>query len=147
MESTGGNEAAPSGVGAALVRVFWLPGLVFVLHLLFCTELGFYARYNLTDELMHPLGGFAIAFAAARGLDELRRRRVVPDPGRLQRALLIFSLTATAAVAWELSEYFADRYLGTRTLGDVEDTLFDLALGLVGALAYLVASALRGGAR
>ena len=131
---------ASEGTGAFMarwLRVLWLPGVVFLLHLALASDLDIYLRYELTDELMHPAGGFAIAFAVARALDELRARSLVPDPGRPLRATLVVSLSATAAVLWELAEFVSDRYFGTRTLGDLEDTLADMALGIAGALVYL----------
>lgn len=138
-------------MGASLVsgvaRVLWLPGLVFLLHLFLSSGPDYYTTYELTDELMHPLGGLAIAFAAARALEVLRERGIVPDLGPLLRPVLVFSLTATAAVFWELAEFLSDRWFGTRTLGDLPDTLFDLVLGMAGGLTFLALEALASGRR
>lgn len=138
VQADGSRPLARGGWPLALLRALWAPGLIFLLHLFLCGGIDYYASYRLTDELMHLAGGFAIAFAAGRSIEELRARGVVPDPGRLLRVLLVVSLTALAAVLWELAEFLSDRYLGTRTLGDLEDTLLDLALGIGGALLYLL---------
>lgn len=119
-----------------------MPALVFALHLVLASDLDLYLRYEFADELMHPAGGFAIAFAVARGLAELRARSLVPPLGRWLRATLVVSLTATAAVLWEFAEYVSDHAFGTHTQGDLEDTLSDMALGIGGALVFLALDAL-----
>ena len=108
---------------ASVARVLWLPVALFVLHLWLCGPIDGYGRFALTDELMHLAGGFAIALAVAGALAELCARAIAPDPGPLLRALLVFGLAAAAAVLWELGEFVSDRTFGTRTLGDLEDTL------------------------
>jgi hypothetical protein len=41
-----------------------------------------------------------------------------------------------------LAEYLSDRFFGTHAQVDLEDTLLDMFLGLVGGLSFLVANRL-----
>ncbi len=66
-----------------------------------------------------------------------RRLFRLPDP--LLRWILLFALACTAAVFWEFAEWIADRYLGTHCqMNDLYDTLLDLLMGVLGALAFLL---------
>ena len=63
----------------------------------------------------------------------------VPEP--ILRFVLIFGLVGTIAVFWEFAEWTSDRYFGTNCqMRDLDDTLLDQLMGLVGAAAYLLVS-------
>lgn len=57
---------------------------------------------------------------------------------------VVFALTATAAVAWEFAERISDRCLHSHAQIGLDDTLFDMALGIVGGAVLLAARAASG---
>jgi hypothetical protein len=61
-------------------------------------------------------------------------------------AVLIASLTVTAAVAWELLEFALDTMTGSNLQVSLTNTMQDLALGMLGAAAVVVVRARRTGA-
>ena len=61
-------------------------------------------------------------------------------------ALLIASLTTTAAVVWELLEFAIDTATGSNLQVSLANTMQDLALGMPGAAAVVVARAWQAGA-
>ena len=120
-------------------RAAWPPALVFAVHVV--ASLGFhaYARLPSLDLWMHLLGGCAIACCCARALDVLARDHAAVRLDARVQALLVFALTATAAVVWEFAEFASDRAAGTGAQVGLEDTLLDMALGMVGGALYLAA--------
>ena len=124
-------------------RAIWLPGLVFVTHVVATRVFHVYDVYPDLDIPMHLLGGFAIAFFIEASIATFMRRGLIPDPGRVTRSVLLFALVVTATVFWEFSEYLSDRYLGTRAQPGLEDTLLDMLLGTVGGLIFMAVLAAR----
>jgi len=120
-------------------RAAWPPALVFALHVV--ASLGFhaYARLPSLDIAMHLLGGCAIACCFARTLDVLARDHAAARLDARVQMLFVFALTATAAVVWEFAEFVSDRTSGTSAQAGLEDTLLDLALGMLGGALYLAA--------
>jgi hypothetical protein len=120
-------------------RAAWPPALVFAVHVVASLVFHAYARLPSLDLAMHPLGGCAIACCFARTLELLARDHAAARLDARVQALLVFALTATAAVVWEFAEFVADRTAGTGAQVGLEDTLLDLALGMLGGALYLAA--------
>jgi hypothetical protein len=124
----------------------WAPMLVFVVHVIADSVLDVYsARPNL-DVPMHFAGGVSIAYFVSGCVRAMPRR-----PGRHSRAivleaLLIISLTATAAVAWEFLEFGIDTATGSNIQVSLANTMQDLALGLAGAVVVAAVRAWQTGA-
>ena len=91
---------------------------------------------------MHPLGGIAITYFFSRALTILQKSGLVGAVDQRVRTVLLFALTATAAVFWEFGEFLVDHFFGTRMQRGLEDTLLDMFLGIVGGVGYLSAGAL-----
>ena len=129
-----------------LVRKLWLVGgwaplLVFSIHVVASRGLNAYVRFPGTDIPMHFAGGVAIAFFISgcfRALprDTDRRSRVVVLEG-----VLVASLASTAAVVWEFAEFSSDRLVGTNIQVSLNNTMQDLALGMLGALVMVIVRA------
>jgi hypothetical protein len=130
---------------ALLVRASWAPLLVFLVHVFISRVLNAYLLFPPVDIPMHFVGGVAMAyflsicFAALPDIDASPRLRSLA-----QTAFVVMG-TSTASVFWEFAEFFSDTFFGTRAQLGLEDTLFDMALGIVGSLCY-AALALRHGA-
>lgn len=114
-----------------LVLCFYFPLAVF----LFSLVLGFFDAYDLypwIDVPMHFLGGFSIAYASILVLREVRGEVVVKD--RFFEVMIILGFVCIAAVLWELGEFLVDYFFNWGWQLGLEDTLFDLFMGMVGGL-------------
>jgi len=110
----------------------WAPLAVFVAHVVLSLAFNGYQRMPGLDIPAHVLGGMAIAFFFSRLLDILGDYTIIDRVDGLLRAIFLIALTATAAVLWEFAEYISDHSFGTQAQGDLEDTLLDMLLGILG---------------
>jgi hypothetical protein len=122
----------------ALRRTAWAPLAVVAAHVVGGHLLDVYAWWPEYDMPMHFLGGAAIAYVLRAVLDAAAREELLGTPNALAHALLALGLAAAVTILWEFYEFLSDRWLGTNTQIDLADTLGDLLLGLLGALAYLL---------
>lgn len=135
--------SAPGRLLAAALRdAAWAPAAVFLLHLV-ASGVGAYGRIRWLDLPFHLAGGTAIAFLSTRVVLHARRLGFVGRSHAVAHGVGVMGLVALAAVGWEFAEFLFDRYLGTRAQAGLEDTLLDLAMGLAGGLAFVVATARR----
>ncbi len=126
---------------ALRIVFYFIPaGLVVLLHGTLSLGFDAYTRVPPLDIPMHLAGGVAISLAifACLGLAEERSLVNVTHP--LVRLLLIVSLTTTAATGWEFVEFASDRLFDTGAQKGLEDTLSDMAFGILGGT--ILASAL-----
>ena len=130
-----------AAVFAAVRRYGWFPLAVFLAHE-FCSHVvDGYARWPAIDVPMHFLGGCAMAYFLAGALRTFQNRALLRAPEPILRLVLIFALVGTIAVFWEFAEWISDHVFGTNCqMNDLDDTLLDQLMGLVGAAAYLLAS-------
>jgi len=112
------------------------PGAVFALHLLLSRGTGAYRAWPHLDVPMHLAGGAAIAHGC-RALVAHAWGRL---PERLLEEVLLVSLTALAALLWELAEFTTDALGWTRAQAGLADTMLDLAMGLCGGTVYAALS-------
>lgn len=99
--------------------------------------LGLYGRFVWYDQLAHFIGGGAIAgilFSAILLLNSSGKIKL----GLWGSGLYSLALTTFVCVLYELEEYTEDLFQGTNRLGDGPDTVNDLFLGIVGALAIII---------
>ena len=118
----------------------WLPTSVFLLHVCLSRVWSAYIRYPPLDVPMHFAGGVAIAFFFSRCAALVPSDVISGRPREIAHAVMVFGLTGTATVFWEFAEFVSDRCCGTRAQLSLDDTLLDMALGVVGGLAYLGAA-------
>ena len=128
-----------AAVFAAVRRYGWLPIAIFLAHE-FCSHvIDGYRRWPPIDIPMHFLGGFAMAFFLAGALRMFTDRALIRPPEPILRLLLIFALVCTAALFWEFAEWISDHFFGTNCqMNDLNDTLLDQLMGLLGGLAFLL---------
>jgi hypothetical protein len=105
-----------------------------------------YSDWPRLDVPMHLAGGVAIAYFVSRLIqalphDPIRSSRVI-----VLEAVLIASLTTTAAVVWELIEFAVDTVTGSNLQVSLTNTMQDLAVGMLGAAAVIVVRAWQTGA-
>jgi hypothetical protein len=112
----------------------WAPLGVIVLHEVSARWLG---HEPFVDPTMHVLGGMAAAYFLRYACSLAEQWVGTPTPTGLD--LLAFGLTCAVALLWEFGEFAADQYFGTHTQLGLGNTMRDLAMGLGGAIVYLLA--------
>jgi hypothetical protein len=133
-------------VGAALEaarRALWFPGLVFAAHVVASRFFLAYEVFPPLDIPMHIAGGFAIAFFFHISIEVFNHRRLIREPDGVSRSVAILALVSTSTVFWEFAEYVSDHTIGTHSQAGLEDTLFDMLLGMVGGVIFVLVVAAR----
>jgi hypothetical protein len=130
------NELA-RWVAGSIRSAGWVPMLVFAVHVVASRGFGAYEAWPALDVPMHLAGGLAIAtfFRHAFAIEA-----AVPVVGRTTafgRAALTLLSVCAATVVWELAEWTSDRIGFTEAQMGLDDTLLDMALGLVGGAAVV----------
>jgi hypothetical protein len=131
------------GVRKLFVVGGWAPLLVFLAHVVGDRVIDVYSVWPDADVPMHFAGGLSFAFFASGCIRALTAG--APKSSRLVVLELVLagSLTATAAVLWEFAEFALDHTVGTTLQVSLANTMQDMALGLLGAVAFLVVRARR----
>jgi hypothetical protein len=125
-------------VAQLIGRGGWAPILVFLLHVFISLVLNGYVLYPPLDIPMHFFGGVAMAYFLAKCFAALPEGAVAPALRPFAEFVVVLSLTATASVFWEFAEFTSDTFFGTHAQVDLDDTLFDMALGIAGGATYLL---------
>ena len=121
-------------------RAAWAPLTVFIFHLIATKFFNAYHYFPNLDIPMHFLGGLAIAYFFYHASIFASVFKLLPAFHRLNHIILVFSLTCSTTIFWEFSEFIADHLFNTYTQLGLEDTLFDMFLGIIGGLTWLVFS-------
>lgn len=113
-----------------LGQAAWAPAAVVLAHAA-ASRLWGHGPY--VDPVMHFLGGMAVAyfFRCAASLPLLG----ISNP--LSRDLLALGWACIAALLWECGEFASDQLFGTSIQVSVADTMWDLILGMCGAILVL----------
>lgn len=114
-----------------IFKIAFFPLAVLVIHIL-VTMLGLYEGYWWMDIPLHFIGGIAIGFSTYYLLEDFEKRNLLIIHSKLLKILLIISVTALTAVAWEVMEYFTDFYGFTVMQASIMDTMKDLSMGIIG---------------
>lgn len=123
-----------------LISPFIFPTLVLMAHGIASKVLNLYAVFPSLDIPFHFLGGFSIAYTAARVLAALEKERVTAVLNRGVFLVLVIALTATATVLWEFAEFLGDRLLETNIQISLANTMQDQFFGILGGMAWLCLS-------
>ena len=140
------RKLVPMGVRRVVSRSIrtagWAPLAVFGLHAVLSVT-GAYLTHPAIDLPMHLAGGVVIAYFFARCLTVAMEEGLLGTPDAFAVALLTFTCTCAAAVLWEFVEWTHDQFFMARDARGYEDTLLDLALGIVGGAVFVAAAAAR----
>ena len=120
-------------------RYLWMPALVFAVHVVANNGFHAYQHFPNFDIPMHFLGGFAIAYFFSGVCWGLEREGLITLSQPWIRFVFVFSLTCMAAMFWEFAEWTADSTLGTSFQRGLDDTILDMARGVVGGAVLLMA--------
>ncbi|MGB8980365.1 MAG: hypothetical protein WCC12_00665, partial [Anaerolineales bacterium] len=110
----------------------WAPlsilGFYFLAH-----NFRFFKFFPPLDIPTHFLGGVAITYFYRVALRH--SQKLVGEIPHPIQVLFAFTATGTTAILWELYENILDFFAGTQMVRGVQDTIVDLFVGLLGALA------------
>lgn len=118
----------------AIKRYGWFPLLVFMAHEIGSHVFHVYGLWPPTDIFMHFFGGCAIAYFSAGALIVLEKEALIRRPEWILCLALVFGAVCAAVVFWEFAEWLSDRYLGTSAQLSLDDTIFDMFLGVCGGI-------------
>src|SRR3989338_2381038 len=122
----------------------WFIILLLPIALLFidfiAVRIGWYGTIEIFDEIMHFIGGIAIAISYVLLLKIAQKEKKIGEMNIWMYYLFIISLVALTAVTWEFYEYVLDVVLPTHLRQpSIKDTMGDLFLGLLGgSLGFLI---------
>jgi hypothetical protein len=121
-----------------IVRAFVPPIAVFLVHLILFSN-NLYPKLWWLDIVMHVAGGAAIALTASSLHMLAREKKYISHMNQSITFLFILSFVALVAVFWEFSEFIVQYFVKFELQPGLEDTLFDLFMGLCGSVvSYLL---------
>jgi hypothetical protein len=121
-----------SWVAAALREAGWAPLSLLGVYLL-ARSLQLFKWFPLLDIPTHFLGGVAITYFFRVAIRH--SQKVVGEIPFAVQVLFAITCTGTAAIFWEFYENLLDFFFDTGMVRGVQDTVVDLLMGLLGALA------------
>lgn len=116
------------------LRFFKFPAAVFLVNLIFAL-LHLYQTFEWLDIPMHFIGGLSVAYMGLLFLNYFRRKHVIDLYSKTLNFMIIISFVAFVAVLWEFFEFLLKTFFELNTQPSVADTIGDLFMGLVGAVA------------
>jgi polyferredoxin len=121
------------------VRRGGLPAIaLFGFHVIASRGFNAYVHFPPLDIPMHFLGGVVIAYFFHRASLAATSHGIIGPFHRVTHTVLVFALTCMATVFWEFAEFLSDHFFGTHAQLGLDDTLFDMLLGISGGIALLV---------
>lgn len=130
----------------------WLLLVVLMVNFIFGFGWQFYQKYQIFDIILHFLGGWAVWLILAGYFSS--SLAVLP---RRHGYFFLLAGVALTGVIWELAEYTANQFWGTgpnglEFIGNLTDTISDLALDLLGGgwglgLKFLTAKKAKSGSK
>ena len=123
---------------SSLRKAGWIPVAAFLLHLLNSKVLGIYGAYPHMDVPMHLLGGVTIAFFFWRSVSIGEAKPVLGPMTPFGRFLLALTGLGASTVLWEFLEWTGDSMGISEAQAGLNDTMFDMLMGIVGGLMILV---------
>lgn len=121
------------------LKAAWVPTSVFLLMVVLLV-FNMFTSFPDIDIPMHLLGGFAIAYFFSKSYLIAEKFNLIGNPAKTLQSILVFALGSTTAVLWEFAEFISDRIINTQLQGDLNDTLLDMLLGMVGIFLLLLLS-------
>lgn len=119
----------------ALAGLF--PAIIFAINVIIMKGFGvdFYFRYLWIDNPLHFFGGSSIAVCGFLLLKAFPKEQALLNGfSKIFQAFLYLSMTALAAVLWEVYEFLHDLMYQTNYQVSIYDTMTDLLLGLAGGV-------------
>lgn len=115
-----------------ILRAFYPPLIVFVLHVILITSINIYALWPDFDIPMHFLGGLVMGITGLRLLRLAEKEKWMQINKKIVSLLMVVCFVALIVILWECAEWLSDYYLGSFMQGGLDDTMLDMVLGLCG---------------
>ncbi|MFP4387308.1 MAG: hypothetical protein ACLFRA_08945 [Alphaproteobacteria bacterium] len=117
-----------------LKKALWAPASVFLFYVAVLYSPVISSSYLPLwwDSVVHFAGGIAICFFFSAATKGPHARIFLGQHTRFSLFVLLVSLTALAAVLWEITEWIDKQLTGRAIQTDVTDTISDMAMGLIG---------------
>lgn len=123
--------------------------ILFLILVFLIDMLGFYIgsyRIPLYDVILHFFGGFFVAMFFGHYFKNL----IPGNPGspELKKTFIIVSAAVFVGAMWEITEYISTQIFGNYLyethriiccIGNLDDTISDLALDITGAITFVLA--------
>jgi len=119
-------------VSATLRESAWAPLAVFGFYLVGLV-FDWYDHFPPLDIPTHFMGGVAITFFFRSAIKQ--SQKFLGDIPSLIQILFAFTCTGTTIILWEFYENAFDHLFGTTMVRGLEDTVVDMFIGMMGALA------------
>jgi hypothetical protein len=126
-----------SNIKRLFLKAAWAPFAILLLHNGISK---FFGHKPSLDPTMHLLGGFAIAYFFYQAIQIGNTWFGNPKP--MAHLFLTYCISVTVTVFWEFLEFAGDRTTGGKVQSSVTETMYDLLLGSIGALLFLIISAI-----
>ncbi len=121
-----------------IIRALTAPAIVFIFHVIILYN-GVYDKIPNIDIIMHFAGGASIALMFSFLLNIAENKELISIPKSL-RFLFVVSFVALIATFWEFLEFALDIAINFKSQLSIADTMGDLLMGLLGAIAgYTIA--------
>lgn len=86
---------------------------------------------------MHMLGGVSIAYSTLYTLKEAEKWKLIKIKSMAIKIFLLTSTIFMAATIWEFYEFVHDQIFGTEFQMNIDDTIKDMAFGVLGGFVFL----------
>jgi hypothetical protein len=120
-----------------IAAFFMFPSLVLLAHVIASGIFHLYRVFPNLDIPFHYMGGLSIAYTSTQILSYLEKEKIIMALDKALFLILIFSLTATAAVFWEFAEFLGDRLLHTDIQISLANTMQDQFMGILGGATWV----------
>ncbi len=116
---------------------FVFPVAVLLAHIIASKVLNLYTIFPSLDIPFHFIGGLSIAYTSTQILTYLEEEKISVALHKAIFLVIIFSLTATATVFWELAEFAGDQVLGANIQISLANTMQDQFMGVLGGTTWV----------
>jgi len=119
-----------------IIGFFIFPIGILIEHV-FLLLFGVYRVFPWFDIPIHFIGGSSIGITYFLILEHLQKKDYIRI-GQFIRIVFVLSLVALTAVSWEFFEFSATYLTGLGLQGGLNDTMFDLFLGIFGGISAVI---------
>lgn len=120
----------------SLLKGGWAPILVFGLNIAVYL-LGLYQKFLHADVPVHFLGGIAITYFFYKSIKCALKLDLLGSPSALLLRIFLFTLVCFTVVFWEFLEWVMETLFHLVLQNSIDDTLFDMAVGILGGIVIL----------
>ena len=132
------NRSLSLWVTTCIRKNGWVPFLFFTLHLVVSKGFDAYLILPWLDIPMHFFGGVAIAYFYWTSILHALAVPVLGELSAFGKQLLAVAAVGATTVIWEFAEWFTDQIGLTEAQLSLDDTLLDMALGLLGGAIFVL---------